>query len=86
MDEGPNGQTETNWSNLWVFDLETKEERQVTEEEFIVGSWDVSPDGQRIALAVRYQNRRNDGYLNEIHLVDASPWTGTVAFHRTACR
>lgn len=76
VDEGPNGQTATNWSNLWVFDMSTKEERQITDEEFIVGSWDISPDGGRLALAARYQNRRNDSYLNEIYLADVE--TGSL--------
>ena len=76
VDEGPNGQTAANWSNLWVFDMSTKEERQITDEEFIVGSWDISPDGGRLALTARYQNRRNDSYLNEIYLADVE--TGSL--------
>jgi len=70
VDEGPNGQTASDWSNLWVFDMATKEERQITDEERIIGSWDISADGQRLALAARSQNRRNDAYLNEIYLAD----------------
>ena len=70
VDEGPNGQTASDWSNLWIFDIATKEERQITDEELIIGSWDISADGQRIALSARAQNRRNDAYLNEIYLVD----------------
>jgi len=70
VDEGPNGQTASNWSNLWVFDMATKEERQITHEELIIGSWDISADGRRLALAARSQNRRNDSYLNEIHVAD----------------
>lgn len=70
VDEGPNGQTAGSWSNLWVFDMATKEERQITDEEIIIGSWDISADGQRLALTARSQNRRNDAYLNEIYLAD----------------
>jgi len=70
VDEGPNGQTASNWSNLWVFDMATKEERQITHEELIIGSWDISADGRRLALTARTQNRRNDSYLNEIHVAD----------------
>ena len=70
VDEGPNGQTASNWSNLWVFDMATKEERQITHEEIIIGSWDISGDGQRLALTARSQNRRNDSYLNEIYVAD----------------
>jgi dipeptidyl aminopeptidase/acylaminoacyl peptidase len=70
VDEGPNGQTASNWSNLWVFDMATKEERQITHEELIIGSWDISADGRRLALTARTQNRRNDSYLNEIYFAD----------------
>ena len=70
VDEGPNGQTASSWSNVWAFDMATKEERQVTDEEFILGSWNISADGQRLALTARSQNRRNDAYLNEIYVAD----------------
>jgi dipeptidyl aminopeptidase/acylaminoacyl peptidase len=70
VDEGPNGQTADQWQNLWVFDLETEESRQITDEEFLLGSWDVSPDGTQVALTARARNRRNDAFLNEIHLAD----------------
>ncbi|MBT8404283.1 MAG: PD40 domain-containing protein [Gemmatimonadetes bacterium] len=70
VDEGPNGQQADQWQNLWVFDLESEESRQITDEEFLIGSWDVAPDGEQIALTARYQNRRNDAYLNEIYLAD----------------
>jgi dipeptidyl aminopeptidase/acylaminoacyl peptidase len=70
VDEGPNGQTAGNWSNLWVFDIDAKQERQITDAEIIIGSWDVAPDGQRLALTARSQNRRNDAYLYEIHVAD----------------
>ncbi len=70
VDEGPNGQTASNWSNLWVFDMAAKEERQITDEKLIVGSWDISHGGHRLALTARSQNRRNDAYLNEIYLAD----------------
>ena len=72
VDEGPNGQTADQWQNLWVFDLASEESRQVTDEEFLIGSWDLSPDGERIALTARTRNRRNDAFLTEIHLVDVA--------------
>lgn len=76
VDEGPNGQTADQWQNLWVFDMDAKESRQITEQEFLIGSWDVSPDGSRIALTARTRNRRNDADLNEIHIADVE--TGTL--------
>jgi len=70
VDEGPNGQREGRWNNLWIFDVEEKEEKRLTEEEFRVGSFDVSPDGSRVVFTARYENRRNQGYLSEIHHLD----------------
>jgi len=71
VDEGPNGQTARQWQNLWVFDLESEESRQITSEEFLIASWHVDRDAERIALVARYRNRRNDAYRNEIYLADA---------------
>ncbi len=72
VDEGPNGQSADQWQNLWVFDVASKEERQITDQRFFVGSWDVSPDGERIAMTARYTNRRNDADKNEIYLADVA--------------
>ena len=60
VDEGPNGQNRSYWSNLWVFDVENHEITQITDEEFVLGGFDVSPDSARIAFSARYTNRRND--------------------------
>ncbi len=70
VDEGPNGQNRSYWSNLWMFDIETREITQVTEEEFILGGFDLSPDATHVAFTARYQNRRNDGDKNEIYVMD----------------
>ena len=74
VDEGPNGQNRSQWSNLWVFSIEEVEgedrERQLTEEQFLVGGFDPSPDGRWIALTARYTNRRNDADKTEIFLLD----------------
>jgi len=80
VDEGPNGQTQSQWSNLWVFTVapargEQTEgedrERQLTEEKFLMGGFDPSPDGRWVAFTARYTNRRNDGDKTEIFLLDA---------------
>lgn len=76
VDEGPNGQEADQWENLWVLDLATKESRQITGEAFMISSWDVAPDGERIALTARYRNRRNDSDLQEVYLADVE--TGAV--------
>lgn len=70
VDEGPNGQREARWSNLWVFDLDEKEEKRITEEEFRIGGFSVSPNGQRILYTARTENLRNQQYLGEIFLLD----------------
>jgi dipeptidyl aminopeptidase/acylaminoacyl peptidase len=78
VDEGPNGQDRGQWTNLWEFtvaasgddDDAAARERQLTEEEFLVGGFDPSPDSRWIALTARYTNRRNDGDKTEIFLLD----------------
>ena len=70
VDEGPNGQNRSYWSNLWVLDIETRETTQVTDEEFVLGGFDVSPDSTHVAFTARYTNRRNDGDKNEIYVLD----------------
>ncbi|MEE4302073.1 MAG: S9 family peptidase [Pseudomonadales bacterium] len=70
VDEGPNGQNADQWENLWVFDLETEESRQITAEKFLVSSWDVDAAGERIALTARDRNRRNDADRYEVYVAD----------------
>ena len=70
VDEGPNGQNRSYWSNLWVFDIENREITQITDEEFILGGFDVSPDSTRVAFTARYSNRRNDADKNEIYVME----------------
>jgi len=72
VDEGPNGQNEASYSNLWMFDVETKTETKITDEEFLLGGFDISPDGDRVAFSARYTNRRNDRYKNEIYIINVS--------------
>ena len=72
VDEGPNGQGRGQWNELWVFDLASKKERQITKDKMIIGSYDPSPDGTRIAVTFRTENARNSGYLAEIALVDVA--------------
>ncbi len=69
IDEGPNGQREGSWSNLWKLDVATKEITRLTEEEHRIGSIDVSPDGGRILYTARSENRRNQNNLSEIYML-----------------
>jgi len=68
VDEGPNGQQEGKWNNLWIFDLEKKKEKKITREDFRIGDFDVSPNGEHVLFTARYENRRNQRYLSEIYL------------------
>ncbi len=70
VDEGPNGQNEGRWNNLWVFDLKTKTEAKLTTENFVVSHLDVSPDSKSILFTARYENRRNNMNLSEIYILD----------------
>lgn len=70
VDEGPNGQTAGQWSDLWSLDVESAEATRLTEGEHRIGAFDVSPDGRRVAYTVRTENRRNQGNHSEIHLLD----------------
>jgi dipeptidyl aminopeptidase/acylaminoacyl peptidase len=72
VDEGPNGQAASYWSNLWVFDLAGKKAAKITDEKFIVSDFDPSPDGSRVAFVARTANRRNDADKNEIYVVSVA--------------
>ena len=84
VDEGPSGQNRGNWSNLWVFDVASKEITRLTEEEWLMGSWSLAPDASHVAFTARRTNRRNDGYKNEIHLLDLASGEVTQLTHNNA--
>ena len=75
VDEGPNGQGEGSWSNLWIVDAAfpdsdtTWEATRLTEQDRRIGQIAVSPDGSRVAFTARDENRRNQSNLSEIHLL-----------------
>jgi len=77
VDEGPNSQTEGKWRNLWMFDIETKKEAKITDEQFILSSFDIFPDNQQVIFTARYSNRRNDRYKDEIYLFNIEKKTKT---------
>jgi len=70
VDEGPNGQTEEAWRNLWWIDADSGEERRLTEVDQRVGSIAVTSDGSKVAFTARFENRRNQQNLSEIFLLD----------------
>ena len=70
VNEGPNGKSVGRWSNLWKIDLQSKTETKITDEQFIIQDFDVSPDGNRIVFSVRRDNRTNYPFLSELYMVD----------------
>ena len=72
VDEGPNGQSRGNWSNIWVINVADKKETQVTKEKMLVGDFDVSPDAGRVAFTCRRENSRNGQWGSELAVVDVA--------------
>ncbi len=70
VDEGPNGKLAGRWRNLYVFNIESKNEIRLTKEKFIIHNFDISPDGKYVALAARPNNRQNYPHLSELYLFD----------------
>ena len=76
VDEGSNGQTRDFWSNLWRYDLKTATLTRITDREWWINSFDLSPDGARAVVAARPDNGRNTGWKTELFVVAFS--TGAI--------
>lgn len=72
VDEGPNGQRADRWTHLWTVDIASRDTARVVRDSIRIGSFDVSPGGDRAVATVRFENRRNQQYRSEIHLIDLS--------------
>ena len=68
--EGPNGREQAHWQNLWIFNISTKQEKRLTNEELIINEFDISPDNRRIVFAAAKQDTENYFYLSELYLID----------------
>ena len=68
IDEGPNGQQEGKWNNIFSFDIASKKITQITKAKHIIRGFDVSVD-HRIVYTARTENRRNEGNKSEIFLL-----------------
>lgn len=77
VDEGPNGQGRGAFTNLWVVALADKQARQLTTGDRIIGDFEPSPDGARIAYTSRPNNRRNQQNLAEVFVLDVSAGTSS---------
>ncbi len=72
VDEDANGQEADRWSNLWWVDAATGAEKRLTDGNRLVGAFDVTPDGSRVAFTARTENRRNQENLSELWLLDTA--------------
>ncbi len=72
VDEGPNGQSSGSYSNLWTIALADRQERRVTRGQMMVGDFEPSPDGRRVAFTYRRDNARNGQYRSEVAVVDVA--------------
>jgi dipeptidyl aminopeptidase/acylaminoacyl peptidase len=70
--EGPNGREEKSWKNLWVFDLSTREETKITNEELIINEFDISPDGKHVVFVATEQEDDNYVFLAELYWLDVN--------------
>ena len=77
VDEAPNGRIAANWRNLWRLDVDTGVENQVTAEKLILDELDISPDGKRVVVVARPDNRRNYPHTAELYVADTSEKTLT---------
>jgi len=76
VDEGPNGQQDGNWNNLWLIEVESGEEERLTDSDHRIGSFSVAPNADRIVFTSRSENRRNQQNLTEIRLLEIE--TGAI--------
>jgi dipeptidyl aminopeptidase/acylaminoacyl peptidase len=77
VDDGPNGQGRSSFSNIWVITLADTQARQLTTGDHIVGDFDPSPDGTRIVYTSRPNNRRNQQNLAEVFVLDVTTASST---------
>ena len=74
VDEAPNGQTRGEWSSLWRIELDSEdsEATRLTTGNLRIGQFAVAPGAERVAYTHRSENRRNDGNLSEIAVLDVA--------------
>lgn len=69
VNEGPNGKNHGRWTYLWLTELASGKEKQITREDLLIDDFDISPDGNRILFTARRDNRGNFHFLSELYLV-----------------
>ena len=69
VNEGADGKNHGRWTHLWHLDITSKKVARITEEDFLIGGFDVSSDGSRVVFTARRDNRGNFPFLSELYLV-----------------
>ena len=70
VDEGSNGQVRYYWSNLWRYDLASRARRRITQRDWSINTFDLSPDGRWAVVEAAPDNQRNTGWKTELYLVE----------------
>jgi dipeptidyl aminopeptidase/acylaminoacyl peptidase len=85
VDEGPNGQERTEFSELWRVAIADKREQAVTHDDaLLIESFRVSPDAKKIAMIVRRDNTRNGQNRAEVAVVDIATGAQRPVTHNNA--
>lgn len=72
VDEGPNGQERGRYTEIWEIAVAGKQARRISKGNLLIQDFKPSPDGRRIALTHRPDNRRNSQYLSEVAVLDVA--------------
>jgi dipeptidyl aminopeptidase/acylaminoacyl peptidase len=72
VDEGPNGQERGRYTEIWEAGLNDSTPRQVSKGRLLLREFKPSPDGRRIAVVHRPDNRRNSQNLAEVAIIDVA--------------
>jgi len=72
-------------THLWVFDLDKKEEKRLTEGNYTVSDPQWSPDGTRITYTTRPTPRADDSALSQVWMITVATGAKQVASHVLSC-
>jgi dipeptidyl aminopeptidase/acylaminoacyl peptidase len=72
VDEGANGQERGRYSEIWEIAITDRQAKQITKDRLLIQDFKPSPDGRRVAVIHRPDNRRNSQYLAEVAIIDVA--------------
>src|SRR6185436_7516104 len=85
VDEGANGQERAQFTELWRVAIADKSEQAIThDDQLLIQSFRVAPDGKKIAVIYRRDSTRNGQNRAEIAVADASTGVLTTLTHNQA--